>query len=221
MRNDKKRQQGGTFLGIVIGLIIGLGVALGVAITITKTPMPFINKITRQERPAANQISDPNKPLYGNKEPAKEAAKAFVKQPETAPAEGQATAAHEDAQQENGAAVIDRSTWEAVKKEEVKTPDIKTERHSSPVAKPDNPDGKWVYYLQAGAFRDQTDAENTRARLALAGVEARISERPSENGILYRVRVGPFPQMEAMNRVRSKLTDNGVEVAVVRVLKNS
>jgi cell division protein FtsN len=56
--------------------------------------------------------------------------------------------------------------------------------------------------------------------LALLGVEARVSERPGENGTLYRVRVGPFGQLDTMNRMRGKLSDNGVDVAVVRTPKN-
>jgi cell division protein FtsN len=37
--------------------------------------------------------------------------------------------------------------------------------------------GEYIYYLQAGAFRDMSDAENTRAKLALLGFEAAISDR--------------------------------------------
>jgi cell division protein FtsN len=53
----------------------------------------------------------------------------------------------------------------------------------------------------------------------LIGVEAKVSERQSENGVLYRVRVGPFSQLDAMNRVRTKMSDNGVDAAVVRIAR--
>jgi cell division protein FtsN len=86
-------------------------------------------------------------------------------------------------------------------------------------AKPDSAEDKWTYYLQVGAFRDQAEADSTKAKLALQGFEAQVSERPSENGVLYRVRVGPFNQVEAMNKVRSKMSDSGVDVAVVRIPK--
>ena len=36
---------------------------------------------------------------------------------------------------------------------------------------------------------------------------------------LHRVRVGPFGQLEGMNKVRGKLSDNGVDAAVVRIAK--
>lgn len=77
----------------------------------------------------------------------------------------------------------------------------------------------FTYYLQAGAFREQLDAEATKGRLALMGVAATIAERKSELGTLYRVRVGPFADVDAMNRARVRLSDNGVDAAVVRVPK--
>ena len=46
-----------------------------------------------------------------------------------------------------------------------------------------------------------------------------IAERKSELGTLYRVRVGPFSEIEAMNRARLRLSDNGVDAAVVKVPK--
>jgi cell division protein FtsN len=80
-------------------------------------------------------------------------------------------------------------------------------------------DEQWIYYLQVGAFRSRDDAESTRARLALLGFEASVSERQSDQGVLYRVRLGPFAQIDATNRVRSKLIDNGVDAAVVRAAR--
>jgi cell division protein FtsN len=73
-----------------------------------------------------------------------------------------------------------------------------------------------VYYLQAGAYRETADAEAVRAKLALLGFEASVTDRTTDSGVLHRVRVGPFTQVETMNKVRSKLSENGVDVAVVR-----
>ena len=80
-------------------------------------------------------------------------------------------------------------------------------------------DDKYTYYLQTGAFKEQADAESARARLALIGFEAKISEKNSDTGTLYRVRTGPYPNAEAMNRQRAKLSENGVDVAIVKTLK--
>jgi cell division protein FtsN len=196
------RQHGGTILGIIIGLVIGLGIALGVALVITKTPIPFTNKFARPEKPAepnAGKAVDPNKPLYGNKAAARDAAKEFVKPP--VPSEPVNTAA---APSDSKPPVVELS------------PKVDKPKKAEAA---DSAEDKWSYFLQAGAFRSQTDAESLRGKLALLGVEAKISERPSENGVLYRVRVGPFSQLDAMNRVRTKLSDNGVDAAVVRIAK--
>lgn len=212
----KLRQQGGTLLGLIIGLIIGLAIAVIVALAITKTSLPFINKNGSQpvSEPSAGQISDPNKPLYGNKAAAKEAAKDFAREPETAaPAQIQPEARapnpapkselKPEAKADNKAPVVEKSTADKPKAADA-------------AAKTDAADDKFTYFLQAGAFHEQADAESAKAKLALLGVEARISERVSDNGTLYRVRVGPFGQLETMNRMRSRLSENGVDVAVVR-----
>ena len=61
-----------------------------------------------------------------------------------------------------------------------------------------------------------SDAENTRAKLALLGFEAAISDRTSDSCVLHRVRLGPFNQVEAVNKARAKLLDSGIDVAIVR-----
>lgn len=224
----KNRQQGGTLLGLVIGLIIGLAIAVIVALAITRTSFPFTNKRGAQPaaEPAGGQISDPNKPLYGNKAAAKEAAKDFVREPEAAaPVQIQPEAkapapksepkpeARADSKLENKAPVVEKSTAE---KSTAEKSNAEKPKAADAAPKADAVDDKFTYFLQAGAFREPADAENAKARLALLGVEARISERASDNGTLYRVRVGPFGQLETMNRMRSKLSENGVDVAVVR-----
>jgi cell division protein FtsN len=229
MIKNHYRQQGGTLLGIIIGLIVGLAVAVVVALAITKTSLPFVNKPGKAEKSAdasSSQATDPNKPIYGNRESAKEAAREFAK-----PAEGNtpvvARAAEKPVDEKTEAAgankLDDKLVLDKLKKNDkldAKVAEPKAAEHKElakdALAKADNPDEKWTYYLQAGAFRDAADAENARAKLALLGFEARVAERPSENGALYRVRLGPFSQIETMNRVRAKLSENGVDVAVVR-----
>lgn len=218
MMNHSNKQAGGTLLGLMIGLIIGLAIAVVVALTIKNTPFPFANKLSKQEKTAvsgAGQGNDPNKPLYGNKNAVKEAAKDVVKKSE----EEQAPAQEPP----------------VVKKPELKTPEPKAaakpdgkpaavdrssaDKVAGKAQKTDNADEKWIYYLQAGAFLQQADAENAKAKLALMGFSANIAERQSDNATLYRVRIGPFAQLDTMNRIRSKLSDNGVDVAIVRIPK--
>lgn len=185
MTKKRKKQSGGTLLGLIVGLIIGLGIAVGIALYVTKSSLPFINKYGTQDRitqPAGAEPVDPNKAMYGKK--------AVI----PAPAPPAVTAPNSD------------ST--AAKIEAAKA-----------AAALSGSDEKWIYYLQAGAFRGAADADSLRAKLALLGFDANVSEHPSDNGTLYRVRIGPFGKVETMNRIRGKLSENGVDVAVVRIGK--
>jgi cell division protein FtsN len=201
-----RRERGGTLTGIIVGLILGLLIAVGVAITITKTPLPFVDKISKQLQPAG-ELGDPNKTLPGgarerreqlsDKDPAvQQAAPAPAVTPQVTP---------QVSPQVTAPPAPERS------RDKEKTP-------PAPAVDP-APDERFTYYLQAGAFREPSDAEATKAKLALMGVAANIAERQSDLGTLYRVRVGPFADVETMNRTRVRLSDNGVDVAVVRVPK--
>src|SRR3569623_86905 len=206
-------QRGGTLLGLIIGLVIGLGIAVVVAVTIKNTPLPFVNKLSKPAstpEPASGQIGDPNKPLYGNSNAAKDAAKAFAKKAYDLKAAKDAQYGGEPPKPDTGAPVVDKSMPPSADKQQASM---------EKPQKADNTDEKFTYYLQAGAFLAQAEAENAKAKLALMGIAANIAERKSDNGTLYRVRIGPYAQADAMNRMRGKLTDNGVDVAVVRVPK--
>ena len=55
-----------------------------------------------------------------------------------------------------------------------------------------------------------------KARLALIGFEARVLDAQVNGQTLYRVRVGPYAQLDSMNRARARLAENGIEASVVR-----
>ncbi|MDB5855458.1 MAG: cell division protein [Herminiimonas sp.] len=215
-----RKQAGGTILGLIIGLVIGLGIAVGVALTIKNTQLPFTNKAGKAERQPdvpGGQFSDPNRPLYGNGAASKQAPRDAAPPPiESAkPLPEVPTARKEEpvAPPPNTAADTKASVIE-------KSAAAKAAAAAAvATGRPDTSDEKFTYYLQAGAFLEQADAENTKAKLALQGVAASIVEKQSDNGKLYRVRIGPFGQLDSMNRVRTKLSDNGVDVAVVKVPK--
>lgn len=226
-----KRQVGSTLLGIIIGLIVGLAIAVVVALVITKGSSPFTNKLGKPaSESASTPVTDPNKPLYGNTQPAKAAAKEFAREAQAAkdaeaalanPAPVAATTPTPTTTPPSTTPVGLDPNKKPTPAPVAATPATPAATPAAPAApaatvKTDNPDEKWVYYLQAGAFREQGDAENTRAKLALLGFEASISERNSDNGVLFRVRLGPYNQVEAMNRARGKLSENGVDVAVIR-----
>lgn len=77
----------------------------------------------------------------------------------------------------------------------------------------------FTYFVQAGAFRSTEDAEAQRARLSLLGVQARVTEREQAGRTVFRVRVGPFQNKDAADRVKERLDGNGFDSALVRVQK--
>ena len=78
--------------------------------------------------------------------------------------------------------------------------------------------GKEAFYLQAGAFQNAPDADNLKARLALLGIEANIETSAiPEKGVLHRVRIGPYTNVEEVNRTRDTLKQNGVQTTLVKV----
>ncbi|WP_308923800.1 SPOR domain-containing protein [Janthinobacterium sp. J1-1] len=227
---SSRRQQGNTLVGIIIGLVVGLGIAVVVALVISKGNSPFTDKsgkVGKSLEPTAGQIADPNKPMYGNKEAAREAARDFSKEPRELALPGQITAPAApattprppppDALQELIGTLKDKPAPKAA----TATAPAAAPAAAAPAAPPaqakaDAAGDKWIYYLQAGAFHEMADAESTRGKLALLGFEAAISDRSTDAGVLHRVRIGPFNQVDAMNRARTKLSDNGIDVAVVR-----
>jgi cell division septation protein DedD len=72
------------------------------------------------------------------------------------------------------------------------------------------------FFLQVAAFKSSEEAEQMRARLAFMGFEAQISEGKRDNLLFYRVRLGPYRSFEELNRVKTSLSDNGLESTVVR-----
>jgi len=215
------RQRGSTLTGLIIGLIVGLGIAVAVALTITKGASPFTDKTVKAGRPAdpaPGQAQDPNKPMYANRDAAREANKEITEKAaaRTNGAGTDAPAAKPADADPLGQAIAAMKDTAPVK------PEPKPETRVASVAPAAAPaaagaaTGDYIYYLQAGAFRDLSDAEAARAKLALLGFEAAISDRTSDSGVLHRVRLGPYNQVEAMNKARAKLLDSGVDVAIVR-----
>lgn len=74
------------------------------------------------------------------------------------------------------------------------------------------------YILQAGSFANFEDADRLKARLALAGLEARIEKISIEDkGEYFRVRLGPYPKLEQLEAQNKKLADLGVRALRIKV----
>lgn len=77
---------------------------------------------------------------------------------------------------------------------------------------------KDVYFLQVAAFQNPSDADNMKARLALAGIEAQIQTATLPDGkVWHRVRVGPFASPDELSRSRTALKENSIEANLIKV----
>ena len=189
-----RQQQGGTLLGFILGLIVGLAVALVVAVYVTKVPIPFMNKALSRnaEQDAAevkkNKDWDPNAPLYG-KNPAKPAAPA--EPTDAAPAATPAAGASAE--------------------------DKKTDDPLGDLARAKAGADPFVYFVQAGAYRSEPEAQAQKAKLALKGLTSAVSERDQDGRTVYRVRLGPFDSKDDAEGTKKKLNSAKIESALVRV----
>ena len=77
---------------------------------------------------------------------------------------------------------------------------------------------KESFFLQAGAFQGAADADNLKARLALIGMQALVqtTELP-DRGTWHRVRMGPYDNVEELNRARDTLKKNGIDTTLIKV----
>lgn len=178
------------FTGILIGLVVGLAVAIGVAVYINFSPKPFVN---RDKHPA---------------ETAKAATAASDVAQKAAPAE-----APDKNGKPTGKPRFDFYTILPGSEAPVSEQELKQEQAKQP-------DGaaKEGFLLQVGAFQAAVEADNMKARLALLGLEASIQTASvPDKGVLHRVRIGPFTDIDELNRARSLLAQNSIQFSLVKV----
>ncbi len=74
------------------------------------------------------------------------------------------------------------------------------------------------YMLQAGSFRTHQQADQLKARVALLGLSADIHSATSVgNEVWYRVRIGPYSDLQSLNGVRSRLKQDGIDTLLLKV----
>lgn len=204
-------QRGGTVLGLVIGLVIGLGLALAVAVYVTKVPTPFTSN--NQPRSSAQDVqeAEKNKNWNPNGELQPKLPAEIQVQPE-APTLGGVTPSRPipalgSGQTEPTPAVSadPLGDW------------VRSQTGQGNVASPDAASDPFVYMVQAGAFRNRSDADALKARLALLGMDATVSQRDQSDRVVYRVRLGPFKQKTEAESMRARLQRSNFENTLVRI----
>ena len=206
--NNPQRQRGGTFLGFILGLVIGLGVALGVAMYVTKVPTPFSNK---------NQTRSPDQDAVENQKN-KDWNPNGVLQPKataSAPVDGVLTPTPPPAEVPAlpGAGEAPRKEVKPAVNADPLGDLAKSRAASSGDAAAD----PFQYFVQVGAYRSQAEADAQKARMALMGLDAKVSEREQAGRTVYRVRLGPLDDKASAERLHARLDGAQIENTIVRI----
>ena len=72
------------------------------------------------------------------------------------------------------------------------------------------------YSIQAGAFRNEKDAEKIRTELAFIALEADVVKSTDAGVTLYRLFLGPFDTAREANELQQRLTSNGFDAMVIK-----
>lgn len=207
-----RRVQGGTLIGFVLGLLAGLGIALAVAIYVTKVPVPFVDRgLSRKPGQDAaeaekNRGWNPNSQL-GVRQAAPEQV------PEQARSEDEGKAERKEPESPPAAPRAEPEARDPIA-ELLESREGRRKEDAPSTTAPAEP---FIYFVQVGAFRNPQEAESQRARVAMLGIAADITEREQNGRTVFRVRAGPFNQRSAAEATREQLEVNGVEAALVRV----
>ncbi len=231
----RSAQRGSFAIGLIVGLLLGLAVALAVALWVTKVPVPFQNKVPQRSSDASeaerNRNWDPNAGLAGKGQAARTQAGAASTPPAAStspalppyvpPVPPPLTSAAPSSTTTPAATTTPRtapSGAAVANAPAVPAPAAATAPAAAPAAKPAATSGDpFVYFVQAGAYTKPEDAEQQRARLAMLGFTAKVTEREQVGRTMYRVRVGPFDAKDGAETAQSKLQQAGVDAALVRV----
>ncbi|MFM9834984.1 MAG: SPOR domain-containing protein [Methylophilaceae bacterium] len=177
------------FTGLLIGLLIGVGASVWVTMKIKGDTSPFEDK--KINAPSSKDLA------------AKSAKTKDKKSDDTAvPKEESPT----DVKKTNDYDfyTILPETESTVTEQEIKD--------NAKTIKKDN------YFLQVGAFPNEEDADNMKAKLALQGFEAVVQTATiPDKGTWHRVRVGPLNDIGQINKIRGDLTTAGFNTDLIKV----
>jgi len=206
-----RRAGGGTLLGVFIGLVLGIALAAFVGLYVTGGWKAYQQQVsaTRDTKdsarePAKSLKAESDKPRFDFYKilPGGEEAKAPPTKPPTS-----------DRSLADKAAAPGKATVPPAGNEKDKPADNVAIGGSPAAAKP----ASERFWLQAGSFAAESDAENLRARLALAGWEAQLQQGTlPDKATRYRVRLGPYDNVAELNRIKGELARRGFDVAVIK-----
>ncbi len=207
-RGGRKGGAGGTLLGVFIGVALGLAIAAGVAFYLMRAGNPYQSATTPRDASRDAVTAKPGKGDTGTGKPrfdfykilpGGEEPKVQPKPPERASDRG----------------TVDRAAAPPEERSTTKGAGAAQEGKAGSAVPEARPVDR--FWLQAGSFANESEAENLKARLALAGWEATVQEADvPDKGVRYRVRIGPYDNTDELNRMKSDLARRGFDVAVIK-----
>ena len=203
-------------LGIIIGLLLGIVISLAVALWLNRLSNPFVDKARPVEPVSKIAPAQPPPPADAAKAAEKAAkGKDAAAQADKAPAKTTERPRFEFYQILPGDKEVSDKEAKAAAVRPPPPPPTGARPGSTPaVPKPHSGE---VYWLQAGAFSEEREADNLKARIALTGLEATVrAVSIPDKGTLYRVRLGPYQSLDDANRNKTTLSQNGVGTAIIR-----
>jgi cell division protein FtsN len=207
-RASRRGDGGGTLVGVFIGLVLGLALAAGVAYYLMRANGPFPAQSGKEAREAPR---DPSRTAKADPAAVDKPRFDFYKilpGVEEPKVQAEAKKSPDRAVVEQAKATPDKATPKTPEKAEEKV------AAAQPTTAAKLPERFW---LQAGSFTAESDAENLKARLAFAGWQASIQQGAvPDKGTRYRVRLGPYDNTDELNRIRTDLAKSGFDVAVIK-----
>jgi cell division protein FtsN len=216
---DASRLNHPLLLGMIIGLLLGVVISLAVALWLNRLSNPFVDK-SRSVEPVSKMAPAQPAPPPEAARNAEQAARA-KSTPDKADKGDKAGKGSERPRFEfyqilPGEKEVSEKDARNAKAPAAPAPTTGAPKPGSSPSSPKPHSGE-TYWLQAGAFSEEREADNLKARIALTGLEASV--RPvaiPDKGTLYRVRLGPYQSLDDANRIKTTLTQNGVGTAIIR-----
>jgi cell division protein FtsN len=97
------------------------------------------------------------------------------------------------------------SFYEMLPKFEVVVPEKEREVANSDRGVTPTTERPGIYVLQAGSYRQQSDADRIRAQLKMQGIDANVQRVAVDEDVWHRVRIGPITDLTELNRLRARL----------------
>lgn len=213
-------------IGLLIGLLVGIAMSVVVALSVKNGGNPFQEKAPQApEIPADASVKPASSPAAESEAPDNSGQISSDTKEPAAPADAAADKSATPDKKE------DRFTFYGILTENTPPAPIpETNKPGTPVAantpgapaSPATPGAPKAvgerYFLQVGAYKTEQDADNTKAKLSLIGLDAMLQTVTlPDKGVLHRVRVGPLTSQDELNRVKAELARNGFSAEPVKV----